>query len=430
MTSYGTTRGGASVDLGTAVLNGLAPDGGLYVPDTLPRLDGAPPAEGVIAWVAASLFPSLPAESVGAIAEAAIDFPLPLVPAGGDRYVLELFHGPTHAFKDVGARFMAGLMEVLAGGDGPNRTILVATSGDTGGAVASAFHDRRGVRVVVLFPGSGVSDLQRRQMTTLGGNVQAIQVHGTFDDCQSMVKAAFRSEPHRTRHALTSANSINVARLLPQAIYYVVAATSLSGGGQGWPDTPPRFFVPSGNLGNLCAGLIAARAGMPTAGFVAATNANRGFADFLGGADFEARPSIPTRSNAMDVGDPSNLERIRWLYHLDDALLRRDVRGDSVDDAAARACMRRTYEETGYVLDPHSAVAFEAASRHDPESGTPRIVLSTAHPGKFPDVVEEAIGRAVPPPPGLALASRKAEHMTTIEADPRALFAALDRGPA
>ena len=251
------------------------------------------------------LIADLDPELMRSVARDACTIPFPLVEVEPGRFVLELFHGPTHAFKDVGARFMAALVPRLSHASNDLVTILVATSGDTGGAVANAFLGRPGTRVVALFPLEGVSERQRRQMTTLGGNIDAVGVRGTFDDCQRMVKSCFADEALSARHGLTSANSINVARLLPQAIYYLDAARRF--------DEPVHFVVPSGNLGNLCAGLIAARGGMPHAGFTAAFNRNHGVANYLRGGPFVPAPSVRTVSNAMDVGDPSNLERIQWL---------------------------------------------------------------------------------------------------------------------
>ena len=315
---------------------------------------------------------------------------------------------------------MARLMSEIEPGGG-TRTVLVATSGDTGSAVAHAFHGLAGYRVVVLFPERGVSERQRRQMTTLGGNVEAVAVAGTFDDCQRLAKEAFRDHALRDRHRFTSANSINVGRLLPQAFYYVHAAILA-----GWATQPVRFVVPSGNLGNLSGGLLAHESGMPTRGFVAALNANRAFADFLEWGTVAPRPSIPTYSNAMDVGDPSNLERVRWLYRDDPTRLRKDVSAISISDDETAACIAEVYDRTGYVLDPHSAVGVRAHER-SPERGLgATVVLATAHPAKFPDVVEKAIGREVPLPPGIAGVMTAEEHIRNIEANLGALSAALD----
>lgn len=424
MTMFVSTRGGSPVSLAEALFAGLAPDGGLFVPTSIGALGDAPAESSGLAdtarWAAPRLLPGIDGDVLERSAAAALDFPLPLVELAPDLYVLELFHGPTHAFKDVGARFMARLMSELDTG-GDTRTVLVATSGDTGSAVAHAFHGLAGYRVVVLFPKDGVSARQRRQMTTLGGNVRALAVAGTFDDCQRLAKAAFGDTRLRARHRLTSANSINIGRLLPQTFYYIHAAIRL-----GWSTRRARFVVPSGNLGNLCGGLIAHRAGMPNRGFVAAMNVNRAFADFLGACEFEPRASIPTYSNAMDVGDPSNIERIRWLYRDDPARLRREVSGVSVTDAETSATIAEVYARTGYMLDPHGAVGVRAHQRcADPGRG-PSVVLATAHPAKFPDVVEKAIGRSVPLPPGIASVMSAEEHMQHIAADLGALGAALE----
>jgi threonine synthase len=370
-------------------------------------------------WAAPRLLEGTDVDLLDRVAKGALDFPVPLVEIEPDVYLLELFHGPTHAFKDIAARYMARLMAELDPGGGP-RTVLVATSGDTGSAVAHAFHGLTGYRVVVLFPRAGVSERQRRLMTTLGGNVTALALNGTFDDCQRLAKAAFRDERLRERHRLTSANSINIGRLLPQTFYYAHAAIHF-----GWGSRPVRFVVPSGNLGNLCGGLLAHECGMPASGFVAAMNVNRAFADFLEKGDFQARPSIPTSSNAMDVGDPSNLERVRWLYREDPSRLRRDVTGVSVSDEETVACIAEVYERTGYVLDPHTAVGVRAHQRAE-RGGGPVVVLATAHPAKFPDVVERAIGREVPLPPGIARVMEEQEHMQNISIDLGSLAAALD----
>ncbi len=429
MTMFTTTRRGSAVRLSEAVFRGLAPDGGLYVPAALPELPtigwGQQAADftSTAQWAAPHFFPSVSSREMGEVVDRALSFPVEIVEVEPGRFILELFHGPTLAFKDVGARFMASLMPVLdrshGEGERGRHTVLVATSGDTGGAVASAFHRLDGYRVVVLFPRRGISPRQRRQMTTLGDNVDALSVDGTFDDCQRMVKAAFADAELVDGHRLTSANSINVARLLPQAFYYIYAARRLG---------RAHFVVPSGNLGNLCAGLIAARAGTPTHGFTAAANANRAFIDFLDGAPFEPRPSIPTSSNAMDVGAPSNLERIRYLYGGDDDALRRDVCGVALSDDDVQACIEGGHHRTGYVMDPHTAVAYEAANRRRSEPGVPTVVLSTAHPAKFPETVEAAIGCEVPIPDALAVTATKLERITSIEPTDDALARALE-GP-
>jgi len=423
MTSFVSTRGGEPVSLAEALFTGLARDGGLYVPTTLGELRSPPDTVGGLSdtarWAAPRLLPGIDVGLLDRVATRALDFSVPLVEIQPGLHLLELFHGPTHAFKDIAARYMARLMSELDPG-GVTHTVLVATSGDTGSAVAHAFHGLTGYRVVVLFPRGGVSERQRRQMTTLGGNVTALAVAGTFDDCQRLAKEAFRDSDLRERHRLTSANSINVGRLLPQTFYYVHAAILL-----GWGKQPVRFVVPSGNLGNLCGGLLAHECGMPARGFVAAMNVNRAFADFLDDGTFQARPSIPTYSNAMDVGDPSNLERVRWLYRDDPSRLRRDVTGVSVTDEETSRCIAEVYARTGYVLDPHTAVGMRAHERAAERDGGPTVVLATAHPAKFPDVVEKAIGREVPLPPGIARVMDAEEHMEDIPANLADLAAAL-----
>lgn len=405
------------MSLADAVLHGMPADGGLFVPVRKPVFTWPPPEGSTAEWAAPQLIGDLDPKLMRSVAREACDIPFPLVEVEPDRFVLELLHGPTHAFKDVGARFMAALVPQLADASNELVTILVATSGDTGGAVANAFLGRSGTRVVALFPLEGVSERQRRQMTTLGGNVDAVGVRGTFDDCQRMVKSCFADDALSARHGLTSANSINIARLLPQAIYYLDAARRF--------DEPVHFVVPSGNLGNLCAGLIAARGGMPHAGFTAAFNRNHGVANYLQGAPFAPASSVRTVSNAMDVGDPSNLERIRWLYDGDDEALRAHVRGVWITDDETVSTIEHVHRRSGYVMDPHTAVAYAAASRHDGVSA-PVVVLATAHPAKFPDVVEDAIGEPVEIPRSIRDARGRKESMSVIAPDLGELRALLD----
>jgi threonine synthase len=380
----------------------------------MPSLEGAPSGPGdfseTAAWAAGRVFAEhLDESDAERIAREVLSFPLPLVEVEPGLFVLELFHGPTLAFKDVGARFMAGLMRKFSRADETDiTTILVATSGDTGGAVASAFHGWDGARVVVLFPRDGISPRQRRQMSTLGGNVAALAVRGTFDDCQRLTKEAFASEEMREAHHLTSANSINVGRLLPQMFYYAHAFRLLDG-------ASPRFVVPSGNLGNLCAGLLAHMSGIPAAGFLAATNTNDAFVQFLATDKAVDRASIPTISNAMDVGRPSNLERVRWLYRDEPTRLRQLVHGATVTDEDTRRCIAEVYGRTGYILDPHSAVAYTVAERHHDRGSGPAVVLATAHPAKFPDTVEAAIGRDVEVPDSLRRVMDGPERFSEIE---------------
>lgn len=403
MTRFISTRGAAApVSLGDAVSAGLAPDGGLYVPV---RIDAVPASRlqrlrgGTLADIAASVGPALfgdeiPAATLERLLREALTFDTPLVRVADDMSALELFHGPTLAFKDVGARVMARLMAFFHAADRP-LTVLVATSGDTGGAVAHAFHGVDGTRVIVLYPDGQVSAVQEAQFTTLGGNVTAVAVDGAFDDCQRLVKEAFASEALRARVRLTSANSINIGRLLPQALYYIHAALQLPDG------TWPVVSVPSGNFGNLTAGLIARKMGAPIARFVAATTVNDTGPRYLATGHVEPKPSRPTLANAMDVGDPSNLERIRWLFddRIDD--LRAVVTGSVHTDDEVKEAMRAVHAEHGYVCDPHTAIAWLGLRAH---GDVPGVFLSTAHPAKFRDVVEPAIGQSIPLPPALAAA--------------------------
>jgi threonine synthase len=340
------------------------------------------------------------------LASSALDFPLPLVPLSHDLFILELFRGPTLAFKDVGARFLARLLGHFLRETEPLTTVLTATSGDTGGAVAHAFHAMPGIRVVVLYPEGKVSARQERQFSTLGGNVQAVSVQGDFDDCQRLAKEAFRREKvHGTqrsgeRHRLTSANSINVGRFLPQITYYFHL----------WAELRERLSnktkilisIPSGNFGNLAAGLMALSMGIPDLSFLAATNENDVVPEYLRQGKFQPRASVPTLSTAMDVGNPSNLDRILHLYGGKLEGLRRDLTGRKVTDRETRGCIQRTYEENGYILDPHGAVGLAALQKEmQSRPGFVGVVLATAHPAKFAEVVEPLLGFDIPIPPEL-----------------------------
>ena len=424
---YVSTRGEApAVPFREALLDGLAPDGGLYVPTRVPALPpGWQDAASLADLGAAVLARWLPeVDRLGEIVADALSFPVPLVPLEGEGWdgisVLELFHGPTLSFKDVGARTMARLMADALGGE--EVTILAATSGDTGSAVADGFAGVPGVRVVLLYPKGQVSPVQERQLIVERPGVQALAVEGTFDDCQRMVKEAFaeaRPEPSGRRSQagrLSSANSINIGRLLPQSLYYLWARARLG--------EAPVFVVPSGNLGNLTAGTLAMRGGLDVAGFVAAHNANDGFPRFLGGDEVPGGASVRTLSNAMDVGVPSNLERLRSLFS--DADLRALVRGEAVTDETTLDTMRAAWEATGYLADPHTAVGLEAAHRLRAEGDRrPVVVLSTAHPAKFPEAVERALGVTPEAPERLAALWDAPVSVRTIEPRLGALRAAL-----
>jgi threonine synthase len=417
---YLSTRGSSPpVSLEEALFAGPAPDGGLYVPERLPHVD--PPAAGeslaaTSSRVARALFgEDVSGPVLDAVVRDALDFEIPLVPIEEGIHALELFHGPTLAFKDVGARFMARLMLHFLKERGRAATVLVATSGDTGSAVASAFHGLEGVEVVVLFPKGRVSLLQQKLFTTLGGNVSALAVEGSFDDCQRLAKQAFAEAERSTRRDLVSANSINVGRLLPQTFYYFHLPARLGDG------KPLLVSTPSGNFGNLTAGLFAKRMGFPCRRFAAATNVNDVVPAYLAGARYRPRPSVETISNAMDVGDPSNWARIEWLYRDEAAELRRDVLGSSHSDEETLTTMRDVYRRTGYLLDPHSAVAYLGARDLKGESDAPVVLLATAHPAKFRETVERAISGKVELPGVLKEAFDRKESFEAISADLRSL---------
>ncbi len=435
MITYRSTRGHGPVPLADALVQGLAPDGGLYLPGSLPEVPL--PAPGSLAEVGWSvLAPFLGDRSAAAtatpsaewVAEAlALDTPLLRLTtptaAGGAAYLLDLARGPTAAFKDVGARFLARALAHLAPPRaGRVRTVLVATSGDTGGAVASAFHGVAGLRVVVLFPAHGVSERQRRQFTTLGEGVVALGVDGPFDLCQALVKEALADPVLAAAQLLTSANSINVGRLLPQTTYYVKCMAEFADATE-----PPVFIVPSGNLGNLTAGLLAASMTGVPARFVAAVNDNDAFAAWAQGRPHRAdAPTVATPSTAMDVGQPSNLERIEHLCRRDPGLLDR-LTVVSIPARETLDEMRRQRTEHGRFVDPHTAVGLAALRRLDAATvgPGPAVVLSTAHPGKFPDTVERATGERPPIPPALAGLDARSEHWTPLPATLSALRSAL-----
>jgi threonine synthase len=383
-----STRGGApAVDFRTALFDGLAPDGGLYVPERLARL--APDQLTDLGIAECFLDDAIPRARLAALLADALDFPIPLVSVGGERFALELYHGPTFAFKDVGARVMARLMSYFHDSGGP-LTVLVATSGDTGSAVAQAFFGVDRTRVVVLFPEGQVTRVQEAQFTTLGGNVTAVAVAGTFDDCQRIVKEAFADDDLRQGARLTSANSINIGRLLPQMFYYARAAAEQ-------PDA--IISVPSGNFGNLTAGLFAWKLGAPIRRFVAATTVNDTLPRYLATGRYEPRPSVSTLANAMDVGNPSNVERMRWLFDNDLDAMRAVVTASVHRDADVRAAIRELWRDAAYVVDPHSAIGYLGLRNLDHRRG--EIFLATAHPAKFREVVEPEIGMTVQLPPAL-----------------------------
>ncbi len=373
----------------------LAPDGGLYALDPVPRLADVeallalPWLPRCVALLQALLGDEINPVVLERVAREAFDFPVPLVDVPGGLHALELFHGPTLAFKDFGARFLAGMLRWQAESTGStrHRTILTATSGDTGAAVARAFWRLPGFSVVVLYPRGRVSAVQEAQFASLGDNVLALAVDGTFDDCQALAKAAFQEPELSAQLGLTSANSIHIARLLAQTLYYFEAVAQLRARGI---HEPPVIAVPSGNFGNLCAGLLAQRMGLPVRAFVAATNANDTVPEYLDTGVYRPRPSVPTLSNAMDVGAPSNWERITHLFTNDLQALRGSLRWGSQTDAETAALIRQVYAD-GYLLDPHAAVAYGVLREHL-RPGEVGVLLATAHPGKFADVLKPIVG--------------------------------------
>jgi threonine synthase len=431
---YHSTRDPSSVvSFSHALLQGLAPDGGLYVPTAWPRIDLASLGrEASLSGLAARLLAPFAgddpiAADLPQITADAFNFPAPLVPLDtqGRLSILELFHGPTAAFKDFGARFLAASFARLRSGQARTLTILVATSGDTGGAVAAAFHGRPGIEVGVLFPKGLVSPTQERQLTCWGGNVRSFAIRGTFDDCQRLVKEAFVDSQLRQQTELSSANSINLGRLLPQAVYY--AASSL----HTWHKygEPASYVIPSGNLGNAAACIWAREAGLPIGQIVLAHNANRTVTDFLHTGEWRPRPSIATLASAMDVGNPSNMERLRALFpKLAD--LRTAVSAESVDDPAIRERIRLGFERYGQIWCPHTATAAEVYERQLASRPGRWIVVSTAHPAKFSEIVEPLIGQKVPVPEALAKLYARESEFTEIEPDLVALRAALSVGRA
>jgi threonine synthase len=423
MMEFVSTRGQAPpTALQEAVLRGLAPDGGLYMPRVLPALSSATMAKlAEKTWpeiasdvVTALLSAALDPVTLGAITADALNFPLPLVQLQERIYVLELFRGPTLAFKDVGARFMARLLAHYRQEADPPLTVLTATSGDTGGAVAHAFLGLPGIRVVVLFPDGKVTPRQERQFSTLGGNVTAVAVQGDFDDCQRMTKEAFQEQARLGGQALTSANSINIGRFLPQTTYFIEAWARLRAGNPTRADI--LISVPSGNFGNLAAGLLAKRMGMTGVSFLAATNLNDGVPEYLRTGQFTPRPSTPTLSTAMDVGDPSNLARILHLYGGSVEGLRKDLVGRKVTDTETQASIQRVHGEAGYILDPHSAVGFAALERElETRPDATGVLIATAHPAKFAEVVEPVIGQTLPIPPELAQCLEGRRRVVSVE---------------
>ena len=434
---FPTTRGGPPASFTTALFEGLAPDGGLYVPEAIEPWSDAElarlPRRTLTEIALRVLRPFTRGDLDPAVLEAvvveALNFDIPIVEVEPGVFALELFHGPTLAFKDVGARVMARLMAALHDGPEP-LTVLAATSGDTGSAVAHAFFRVPNTRVVVLYPDGRVSPTQEAQLTMFNGdrgNVRAYAVAGSFDDCHRLTREAFGDRALRSRMRLTSANSVNVGRLLPQMVYYFQAvaqlgarATGAQGGARGF--SRAIFCTPSGNFGNLTAGLFAKRSGLGIDRFIAATNINDVVPVYLETGTFTPRASVQTLANAMDVGHPSNFDRMSWLYAGDRDAMRRDVAACAFTDADVRATIREVYDARGYLLDPHSAIAFRGLIGRAGRSGQVGpvgqvgVFLATAHPAKFGEIVEPIIGRPVEKPAPLAQALARPRHIIRIPA--------------
>jgi len=419
---YSTTGPGPVVSLSDAVLNGLAEDGGLYVPVQVPSLSadllsslGTLSFQEIAYEVGRTLFDEdIPSMVLATIIKEALYFPVPLVRLAECTYILELFHGPTLSFKDFGARFLARLMSYFSRGTDCERTVLVATSGDTGSAVASGFFNVPGIRVVILYPSGQVSQVQEKQLTTYGGNIIALEVQGSFDDCQRLVKLSFADAELRSQRLLTTANSINVARLLPQSFYYVHGYTGL-----GTKSAEVVFSVPSGNFGNLTAGLLAKRMGLPVTRLIAATNVNDVVPRYLKTGNFQPRLSQRTCSNAMDVGNPSNFLRLLELCQLDHQRMREDIWGSSHSDLQTEQAIRRAHEQHGYLFDPHGAVGLLGLEDYGRKQSLPRpgVILATAHPSKFPEIIERATGLTPHLPSQLAEVLRKEKKATLLPND-------------
>jgi len=426
-----STRGQSpAVSLSAAIAAGLAPDGGLYVPEQLPaprQWVATPSLAQTAAQVLAPFFDGDPlADALPAICAEAFDFPVPLraLSRRGD-HVLELFHGPTAAFKDVGARFLAATLARLRSGASTPLTIVVATSGDTGAAVAAAFHRQPGLRVVVLYPDGRVSPRQAHQLGCFGDNIQAFRVAGSFDDCQALVKRALGDAALQAAVPLSSANSISLGRLLPQMSYYAHAALQHQQAGR----AALNLVIPTGNLGNAMAAILARAIGLPIGRIALATNANDVLPRYFAGADYQPAHSVATTANAMDVGAPSNFERLRWLFNGDDAALRQAFTAEAVDDVAIRATIASAHAGSGDVFCPHTATAVTVlnALRAKGSKGD-WAVVATAHPAKFESVVEPLIGETVAVPPALDALLRRPAYAEPLAADYAAFRAVLQAG--
>jgi len=421
MKYYSLNKTAPIADFKEATIRGLAPDKGLYFPESIPKqerkffeeINNYSDEEIAFKIIRPYIGDTIPADELKRIVAETINFEIPLKKVSGNIFSLELFHGPTLAFKDIGARFMSRCLGYFVKDNDKKITVLVATSGDTGGAVANGFFDVDGVDVVILYPSGKVSGVQEKQLVTLGNNIHALEINGTFDDCQQMVKQAFSDKQLNEKLFLTSANSINVARWLPQQFYYLFAWKQ-------WNDkkNPPVISVPSGNFGNICAGILAHISGLPVTHFIAACNANRVVPDFLQTQNYQPQKAIATISNAMDVGNPSNFVRILELFHNQFTDLKKVLGSYSISDEETRKTIKEVFEKENYLLDPHGAVAYFALQnylkQHPEESG---YLLETAHPVKFYDVVEPVINQQIPIPESVKSILNKEKESVLMELD-------------
>jgi threonine synthase len=421
MIFFSTSKSSLPVSIKRATLEGLAPDGGLYVPSEVPRFSEEEITlleSGTfnnVAFAIAKKFAGseIPLDTLSKLIDECYPFDTPLRELDGHTFVEELFHGPTLAFKDYGARFLARLTGYFASEEEKMITVLVATSGDTGSAVAYGFQGIPNTRVVLLYPSGKVSRLQEQQLTTAGDNVHALEVRGDFDDCQRLVKQAFVDPDLRKKLTLTSANSINISRLIPQSFYYAWASLRLRGR---FGSELPLFSVPSGNYGNLTAGLLARMMGFPLGHFIAASNANDSVTRYLDEGRFEPKPTIRTLSTAMDVGNPSNFARLRYFFDDDYRRMGREITGIAVSDADTLATIRSLHERIGYIMDPHTAVGFRALEEYRRQHGEnlPGVVLSTAHPVKFDEAIMKAVNIQVPIPQEMMAIMEKPKKATLV----------------
>ncbi len=423
MKFYSTNHTISPTDLLTVLTRGLAPDGGLFIPAKIPTLSKkflkALDKQSLIDighTIAREFLAGIPTVKLKSILQDSLNFPIPLRQLDKNLFVLELFHGPTLAFKDVGARFLARLLSYYLQQTNQTINIIVATSGDTGSAVASGFYKVPGVHVYILYPHKRVSRLQEQQLTTYGNNIHAFAIKGSFDDCQRLAKALLNNPKLQTKKNLSSANSINFGRLLPQSFYYFHAIAELHRLGI---FESPVVVVPSGNFGNLVAGLMAKKMGLPIKQFIAATNRNNVVPQFLKTGKFKPRPSHQTISNAMDVGNPSNFARLVELYKHSLLAIRRDIIGTSISEALTKQTIKKIYQHYNYTIDPHTAVGIAAAWHYQKQRGTshPIVVLSTAHPAKFKDTLEPILHQKISLPSALKQVLKKKKHVLLLPAN-------------